>query len=221
MKRLQVRLHLLSAKAYRFHRFVHPHVPIFSYTQQLDPIQTKPFLLAAIYLLALPFATFDDYLSVQVVYALPDAEKLRKLAMDAVLHDMHHPGLHHLQTLILLVVAPPANSLIPDCASNWSLVGMMAAMAQTLGLQLDPTGWNLSANEVGLRKRLSWVVKMIDIWHAAVLGRSCLISDDDWVVSPPDLGDFSFEEISTTFPARFIQMYELTSILHGVLTSLL
>jgi hypothetical protein len=172
-------------------------------------------------MITLPFADFDDYLSVQIAYDLPDTSKLWQFALKAVHDEISRPDFATLQTLILLIVAPTPNTLVPEYATKWSLVGTILTTSQTLGLQFDPSRWNISPADVDLRKRLSWVVKSIDVWHAAVLGRSCLINDDDWMVLPPNLADFSYQEKQTTFPIQFVRTYELTSILHLVLSTLL
>jgi hypothetical protein len=169
----------------------------------------------------LPFAGFDDYLSIQIAYDLPSTERLWDIALDVVHQELHKPSFSTLQTLILLLVSPPYQPILPDYSTKWSLVGTMVTISQTLGLHFDPTSWNVLPAEVELRKRLSWIVKMIDVWHAAVLGRSCLIQDDDWLVPPPSLNDFSQQEGETPFPAHFIHMYKLTTILHTALTTLL
>ncbi|KAI2486117.1 fungal specific transcription factor domain protein [Pyrenophora tritici-repentis] len=203
-----------------FFQFVYPHIPILPPAHSVEPERSNPSLLAALYLITLPFAGFDDYLSVQIAYDLPDAEKLWDLASDAVHRELHKADLSTLQTLILLLVAPPHKPLMPDYATKWSLVGTMVTVSQTLGLHFDPTHWYIHSTEIELRKRLSWAVKMVDVWHAAVLGRSCLIHDDDWLVPEPCLDDFSHES-QTPFPAHFIHMYKLTIILHTALKTLL
>jgi len=134
---------------------------------------------------------------------------------------MNKPDFSTLQTLILLLVAPPHKPLMPDYATKWSLVGAMVTVSQTLGLHFDPTNWNILPAEIELRKRLSWAVRMVDVWHAAVLGRSCLIHDDNWLVPEPCLSDFSHRESQTISLAHFIHMYRLTNILHTALTTLL
>ncbi|EUC39970.1 hypothetical protein COCMIDRAFT_110019 [Bipolaris oryzae ATCC 44560] len=203
-----------------FFRFVSPHFPILLPAQSTQPERSNPCTLAAIYLVTLPFAGFDDYLSVQIAYDLPDAEKLWNLALNVLHQELHKPDFSTLQTLVLLLISPPHKPLMPDYATKWSLVGTMVTVSQTLGLHFNPTSWSVSSAEVGLRKRLSWTVKMIDVWHAAVLGRSCLIHDDDWLVPPPCRDDFSEQERKTLFPANFISMYELTNILQMTLKTL-
>ncbi|KAE8869289.1 hypothetical protein PTNB73_04342 [Pyrenophora teres f. teres] len=203
-----------------FFQFVYPHIPILPPAHSVEPERSNPSLLAALYLVTLPFAGFDDYLSVQIAYDLPDAEKLWDLASDAVHQELHKADFSTLQTLILLLVASPHKPLIPDYATKWSLVGTMVTVSQTLGLHFDPTHWNILSTEIELRKRLSWAVRMVEVWHAAVLGRSCLIHDDDWLVPEPCPGDFSHEESQTPFPAHFIHMYKLTIILYTTLTKL-
>lgn len=97
----------------------------------------------------------------------------------------------------------------------------MVTVSQTLGLHFDPTHWNILPAEIELRKRLSWAVKMVDVWHAAVLGRSCLIHDDNWLVPEPCSSDFSDQESQKISLAHFVHMYRLTHILHTALTTLL
>jgi hypothetical protein len=111
--------------------------------------------------------------------------------------------------------------LMPDYSTKWSLVGTMATVSQTLGLQFDASDWKISLGELELRKRLSWVVEMIDVWHAAVLGRTCLIREDSWLVKEPQSTDFSDQKSQTTMSKHFIHMYRLTIILRQALNTLL
>jgi hypothetical protein len=189
-------------------------------TQPPDPTASDPSLLAAIYLVTLSFAGFDDYLSVQIAYDLPDTEKLWNLAFSATQQSLQKPGFGTLQIVILLLIAPSHKPLMPDYSTKWSLVGTMVTISQTLGLQFDASHWKVSSAEVALRKRLSWVVEMIDVWHAAALGRTCLIREDDWLAPEPRLADFSDQENQTTMPKHLIHMYKLTMILRQVLTTL-
>ncbi|EMD62609.1 hypothetical protein COCSADRAFT_173048 [Bipolaris sorokiniana ND90Pr] len=188
-----------------FFRFVYPHFPILSPAQSAEPERSNPSNLAVIYLVTLPFVGFDDYLSVQIAYDLPDAEELWNLSLNVLHQELHELDLSVLQTLVLLLISPPHKPLMPDYATKWSLVGTTVTVAQTLGLHFNSTFWSIPNAEIELRKRLWWTVKMI-VWHAAVLGRSCLIHDDDWLVLPPSLDGFSEEERTTLFPAQFIHI---------------
>ncbi|THY19389.1 hypothetical protein D6D01_07072 [Aureobasidium pullulans] len=202
-----------------FSKYVGPHIAVFISAIPSDPMQIEPSLLAAVYLLALPFAGNDDYLSVQIAYDLPDATKLWDLASTGVLQQLHQPNFSTLQTLILLLVAPPQKLLMPDYATKWSLVGIMVTVSQTLGLQHDPSHWDISPAKVQLRNRLSWSVKMIDVWYAAVLGRSCLVREDDWLVPEPRAGEVTASDSPKMLPTHLVHMYKLTSILHTTLTT--
>lgn len=206
---------------YRFREQVYPHVPVFPSTFLPHQDRTKPFLLAAIYLVTLPFASLDDYLSVQIAYDLPDGSKLWSLASNAVHRQSHKPDFSLLQTLILLLVSPSQQPLMPDYAGRWSLVGTIITTSQTLGLQYDPSQWNLPAAEIELRKRLSWTVKMIDVWHAAVLGRSCLIQEDQWLISAPIAEQLSHSDTEVAYQRHMVHLYELTLVLHKALKTLL
>jgi len=201
-----------------YYQFVHPHVPVIPLTTPPNPTRSYPSLLAAIYLVTLSFAGFDDYLSVQIAYDLPDTEKLWDLALSGTQQGLHKPNFAMLQMVILLLVAPSPNPLMPDYSTKWSLVGTMVTVSQTLGLQFDASDWKISLAELELRKRLSWVVEMIDVWHAAVLGRTCLIREDSWLVKEPQLTDFSDQE--SQMSRHLIHMYKLTAILRQVLNTL-
>jgi len=157
-----------------------------------------------------------------MAYEQPDASKLRTFAMDAVLQGMNQPGFAHLQTVILLLVDPPADPQTPDHATKWSLVGTMVTIAQAIGLQYDPSDFTAGLEEIILRKRLSWVVKMVDVWHAAILGRSCLICEDDWLITSPKKEEVMSPDgkLDDTLACLFLEMYELTTILKGVLSTL-
>ncbi|KAG9605579.1 hypothetical protein KCU77_g239, partial [Aureobasidium melanogenum] len=182
----------------RYYQYAYPHVPVIPFTNTPEPKQSHPALLAAIYLVTLHFADFDDYLSVQIAYDLPDAQRLWNLALTGVKQRLHRPDFALLQTVILLLVAPSHKPLMPDYSTKWSLVGTMVTIAQTLGLQFDPSLWPISMSELDLRKRLSWTVEMIDVWHAATLER----------------------ESQTSMPKHLVHMYKLTMILRRVLTTL-
>jgi hypothetical protein len=205
----------------RYYQFVYPHFPVIPRTTSPDPTRSDPSLLAAVYLVTLSFAGFDDYLSVQIAYDLPDIERLWNLALSATQQGLHKPNFATLQTVVLLLVAPSPKPLMPDYSTKWSLVGTMVTVSQTLGLQFDASDWKISLDELELRKRLSWVVEMIDVWHAAVLGRTCLIQEDSWLVKEPQLTDFSDHGSQTTMSKHFIHMYRLTAILRQVLNTLL
>lgn len=204
----------------RYHQYVYPHVPVIPLAQTPEPKQSDVSLLAAVYLVTLHFADTDDYLSVQIAYDLPDAEKMWNLALTGVQKRLHRPDFALLQTVILLLVAPSHKPLMPDYSTKWSLVGTMVTIAQTLGLQFDPNLWPISTGELEVRKRLSWTAEMVDVWHAATLGRACLIREEDWLCPEPRQTDFSEQESQTSMPKHLVHMYKLTMILRRVLTTL-
>lgn len=97
---------------------------------------------------------------------------------------------------------------------------MTVSMAQTLGLHLDPTMWNLPSSEVRTRRRLSWVVFALDKWLAFSFGRPSHISRNDWLVTELDASDIeSGVPVSGVHPYA-IEFSKLTTILDNVLGSL-
>lgn len=212
--------YVILANECRYYQYIYPHVPVVPFSDTPEPGKSRVPLLAAVYLVTLHFADFDDYLSVQIAYDLPDAKKLWNIALTGVQEKLHRPDFALLQTVTLLLVAPSHNPLMPDYSTKWSLVGSMVTIAQTLGLQFDPSLWPISTSELDLRKRLSWTVEMIDVWHAATLGRACLIREEDWLCPAPKDANFTERESQTSMPKHLVHMHQLTVILRRVLTTL-
>jgi hypothetical protein len=105
----------------------------------------------------------------------------------------------------------------------WSLAASMLAMAQSLGLNVNSTGWKLPAWEIRLRRRLWWAVYVEYTWRAVTHGRSSMISDDDWDVSSLTFADFTLdptaiipESIRDQSLEYFIRLCSLTEITSGI-----
>ncbi|KAL2819619.1 fungal-specific transcription factor domain-containing protein [Aspergillus cavernicola] len=201
-----------------YFRFIQPQFPILSEVTPPTPMATPRHLLAAIYSIAQPFATFDDHLCIELVYKPPSAETLLNIAWHSLNQMLSQPTMSSIQTALILILKLPTNPLILDSARKWTLLGMLVSMAQTLGLHLDPGSWNLPDSEATLRRRLSWLVYAFDKWFAFSFGRPSHISRDDWLVTEIS----EHEMVSATgnilrFPLEFSR---LTSILDETLYKL-
>lgn len=90
-------------------------------------------------------------------------------------------------------------------------------MAQTLGLYLDPSAWNLPAEEIETRNRLSWLVWAVDKWFAFSLGRPSHISKNDWLVTDLNPSNDATDPSNESYTTHFAR---LTNVLDTVLTEL-
>lgn len=214
-----------------FYRFVQPYFPILSRNHGLldehgicEPSSVPTCILAAIYGHALPFCAWDARLCVDV-YTPPSADSLFRVAWLACQPEFHTPSLAVLQTLLLLVQRRPTNKHVSDTPFKWVIMTTAVSIAQTLGINRDPSTWPLPAWEIQLRRRLAWATFTQDKWLALNFGRSSHINHDDWDVLP--LQDVDFEEadrvpLADSLPAfsHFLHFCSLTSIVDDILSTL-
>ncbi|KAH6995046.1 fungal-specific transcription factor domain-containing protein [Ilyonectria destructans] len=220
-----------------FWRHVQPCYPVVSkdafiliYSQSYRNI--PPALLAAVYLSATRWWTYDPELSIR---SPPDAAHLRRLLRTALPSSYHRPKLCSIQAALLFLQCQPEDPLNPDHTSQWGLTCQALAIGQCLGLHLDATNWTIPQWERNVRKRLSWALFMQDRWTALAYGRPVHIHEDDWTVkdlTPADFSDYDADDdqevtpgpspnddgrsIASTGMAQFIQMVRLTKILSAV-----
>ncbi|KAI5203956.1 hypothetical protein E4T39_03884 [Aureobasidium subglaciale] len=209
-----------------FFRFVQPYFPILSRERSMsggvyDPEVFPTWLLAAVYGHALPFCIFDDQLCVEV-YTPPSTDSLFRIAWSATHPNYHTPSLSVVQTLLLLVQRRPTNKHVADTPVKWTMVTDAVSIAQSLGLNLDPTNWPLPLWEQRLRRRLTWAVFTQEKWIALNTGRSSHIISDDWDVSPLTQDDFELAEGSDDrgYSEHFIQLSMLTWTVDDILRNL-
>jgi len=205
----------------RFQQFIAPQLPLIVVWDSMHPATSSVPLLAAMYYVAQHFTAFDDYLCIQIVYDPPPLEELWDFIMKRVSHKNRQASIGLLQAMLILTSAPPENVLKPNFEQRQSLVNDANTMAQALGLYHDAGLWPISSSEKHLRKRLSWSLRFLDSWNAAVSGRQSCISEDDWLVQSLMPDDFSASEIDTGQAAVAIEMAKLTDILREVTKKLL
>ncbi|KAF7551131.1 hypothetical protein G7Z17_g5240 [Cylindrodendrum hubeiense] len=207
---------------------VHPHGQSLV---ELPTATSPPALLAAIYLSAARWWTYDPELSIR---SPPDAGHLRKLLRTALPSSYHRPKLCSIQAALLLLQCQPEDPLNPDHTFQWGLTCQALAVGQCLGLHLDATNWSIPQWERNARKRLSWALFMQDRWTALAYGRPVHIHEDDWTVkdlTPADFTDYDNDDsevtpgpdpdddgrsIAATGMAQYMQMVRLTKILSVV-----
>ncbi|KAB2574569.1 putative transcriptional regulatory protein [Lasiodiplodia theobromae] len=209
-----------------FFRYVQPYFPVLSYerivrTMDCDPSTIPTCLLAAIYGHALPFCVFDDRLCVEV-YKPPSSDDLFQLAWQSALPQYHTPSLSVVQTLLLLVQRRPTNRHVADTPFKWTMMAEIFALAQTLGLNIDPSNWSIPHWERRLRRRLAWAVYVQDKWLSLNFGRSSHIQMDDWDVEPLSQDDFDSSDSPTqsVLCEHFLHLVSLTQIVAQIQSNL-
>ena len=219
-----------------FYKYVQPYFPILSregggYPRDEDgcrePSSISTCLLAAIYGHTLPFCAWDEKLCVEV-YTPPSADALFRIAWLSCLQTLHTPSLAQLQTLLLMVQRRPTNKHVSDTPFKGVMMTSAVSIAQSLGINQDPSDWPLPPWEMKQRKRLAWATYVQDKWLALNSGRSSFIQADDWDVAP--LTDDDFAELDKNPPGpetpanmscfHFIKLIELTMIVDDILRDL-
>ncbi|KAF2089386.1 hypothetical protein K490DRAFT_54998 [Saccharata proteae CBS 121410] len=205
-----------------------PYFPILSRERasldsEYQPSSFDTCLLAAIYGHALPFTIYDDQLCVEV-YTPPSSDKLFNIAWQASLPKFHTPSLSVIQTLLLLLQRRPTNKLVADTPYKWALMAECVALAQALGLNIDPSDWPLPAWEKRLRRRIAWAVYIQDKWLSFNFGRSSHIQMDDWDVRPLEKEDFgsplsSHDDVDGS--EHFLRLASLTGVVARIHSNLL
>ena len=190
---------MLLTRLKRYTQWVHPRYPILSLSDlekipNSDNTLVLPIgLRSALYALASPFTFLDDELSVSKGYRQVPTEDLWAIA-----HRSYHRAsrLSHLsliQLCLLLLQMPPQIYVAAESPSFWALSCSALAIAENLGLNLDPADWRIPRNEIILRRRLWWFTYSAHTWHALVSGRPSHIQEANWHVSPLRADDFEGE----------------------------
>lgn len=181
----------------RYLRFVHPSLPVLSLASLTGPpsdCSSEPpavtGIFSAIYALAAPFTGFDDELSVSKGYFQVPTDDLWAIAHRSFQRASRSSHLSLLQLCLLLVHMPPHNFAAAEPPSAWSLSCSAVAIAESLGLNLEPSSWQLPRPEIMLRRRLWWLTYMHHVWQAVVFGRPSHIHEANWDVSPLTCQDF-------------------------------
>jgi hypothetical protein len=167
-----------------YFRIVFPSFPILHKGVYLEKYnrsfrEFSPPLLAAVYLLASHYWTYDDALS---KHTKPDFKSLEKLARKALGDTIHRPKLSTVQAGLLLLQHTDTDSA--------ELTAQLVSVAYGLGLHLDASDWEIPAWEKGLRKRLGWGLFMQSYWTSLGSGRPPFIHTSNWGLQPVADSDF-------------------------------
>lgn len=178
--------------------------------------QISPDVLAAIYVVSQGFATFDELLCIQTVYETLPLQKLKDFVWNSLEKQRARPTLTSIQAALLMALTPADNMLMPENDERVSLAGMIASMANALGLQHDPANWSVPDEEKAMRRRLSCLVRANDTWTAAATGRPVFLSPDNWLVETVSASEYTSVIDSAVLP-NFVHYTQLTQILGYIL----
>lgn len=139
-------------------------------------------------------------------------EELWAIAHRSFQRSTRFAHLSSLQLCLLLLQMPPQNFAVGESSHSWALSCSALAIAESLGLNLDPTDWRLPRKEMGLRRRLWWLTYVQHIWQALVLGRPSHLNDDNWDVSKLNAEDLPQEENMHTEIRQLVQRQSLNIV---------
>lgn len=203
-----------------FWDFIHPQWPIFSTMKPPDTTSTPAYLLASIYAISLPFAVYDDKLSVDVAYDKPPYPAISRIIDKALSYEIHSPSIAVAQTLLLLVLRPSSDPLVADTAYRRDVLGRLVSCATTLGLHLEPSDWSMLGWHKAQRRRLSFFIYAADKWIACSHGTSPFTHQDDWLVTGLEAKDFAGSGLQSDDETRLIGFSARTAIISSALSSL-
>lgn len=128
-----------------------------------------------------------------------------------------HPRLETLEAWLFFLQRYPIIHRAPTTPGLWSEIGSLVGASHDLGINVDPTDWEIDQSQKSRRIRIAWALFTMDKWAALGLGRPSYISRDDWSV--PMVIESDFPDIETTTCAKtiFIAMAKLSVILAEVL----
>lgn len=178
---------------------VHPRLPVLSLAD-LDKVRqpngdlaTPVGLLSAVYALAMPFTFLDDELSLFKGYLQVPTDDLWAISQRSYARASCLSHLSLLQLCLLLLQRPPYNYAVAAPPGFWALSCAAVSIAETLGVNLDPSSWRLPRHEIALRRRLWWLTYTQHVWYAIGLARPCHIHDSNWDVD--ELTDADLEPV--------------------------
>lgn len=209
-----------------YYAYVHPSYPILErqdvFRTRRNQKQIPCSLLAVVYSLACQF--WDKSPALRHLIC-PNATRLRPYIYSILTVEIRAPNLNVLQAMLLYLQLPPLIIRESNHPGHWAMTTLTVAIAQDIGLHVDPDKWKISLQERKLRRILWWSVYVHDKWMAHWLGRPSHIRKGDWAVEPLTLNDFANTEgmlsVDEVVQGKtFMTLCELSEILSEVLDSL-
>ncbi|EYE94458.1 Zn(II)2Cys6 transcription factor [Aspergillus ruber CBS 135680] len=143
----------------------------------------------------------------------PDVRFIWNQANEALNSELFlSPGISTVMAIILNVCGRPSTSMF----GNGGMIGTAVALCNALGLNRDPSNWNISPLEKRFRIRIWWLVNVHDSWCSLAYGTPPQINRAQHDVPFPKLEDFCDSNTTPDQKAAssiFITLTTLTDIL--------
>ncbi|KAG7893489.1 hypothetical protein KL908_003222 [Ogataea polymorpha] len=124
----------------------------------------------------------------------PNVNPVVKQVTQSIFTETSKPSFAAIQSSLLLSQKLHRKGLGIDGTLELAILRVAYTFAQSMGINLDCTHWNISVWEKKIRRRLWWSLYIQEKWFSFSLGRKSHISRTDWNVCP--LTDFDFENES-------------------------
>ncbi|KAL3297608.1 fungal specific transcription factor domain-containing protein [Colletotrichum asianum] len=143
----------------------------------------------------------------------PDSRFIWNQATETLFSELHiSPGISTIIAIILNVGGRPTTSMI----MNEIQLGAAVSLAQSLGLNRDPTDWNISIPEKCLRMKIWWALVVHDKWLSLAYGTPPQIKRFQYDVPDPTLDFLTSKDASDAqngAASVFIALVTLTGVL--------
>ncbi|KAF6808449.1 fungal specific transcription factor domain-containing protein [Colletotrichum musicola] len=143
----------------------------------------------------------------------PDSRFIWNQATETLFSELHiSPGISTIIAIILNVGGRPTTSMI----MNEIQLGAAVSLAQSLGLNRDPTDWNISMPEKCLRMKIWWALVVHDKWLSLAYGTPPQIKRFQYDVPDPTLEYITGKEAAESQNAAssvFMALVTLTGVL--------
>ncbi|OAP59630.1 hypothetical protein AYL99_06928 [Fonsecaea erecta] len=159
--------------------------------------------------------------------------ELFQAAQASLERELDAPNLWKLQACLLMIHEKAAGNGTFETPRTWTLSAQAVACAQMIGLHRDPTHWKIASWEKSLRKKLWWATYVTDKWASVSHGNPPLLHATSYTTSNLEMDDLRFDEdvpedlrgmvdaasgsFDVSTAARFLELVELTQILHNLL----
>lgn len=145
---------------------INPSLPLIdelAFRKQFDDpdsrVRISASFLACLYAHSLVFWTSDPMLAGQ---RRPDQRFIWNLANEALYSELRlYPSIHTLAAILINVGGRPSTLVF----NNAGQLGFATSIAFTLGLNRDPSGWDIPEHEKSLRRRVWWALLIHDRWY--------------------------------------------------------
>ncbi|GAD93340.1 fungal specific transcription factor domain-containing protein [Paecilomyces variotii No. 5] len=179
-----------------YFRFVHPAFPVLSKARFLKSYSEDRFSIPAslrgvVYGLACPFWEHDDSLRSQAPISQHELFDQVHIALN---RELDSPKLSTLQACLLVLHETPPLTQTTESPRNWTLACQATSCAQNLGLQQDPSLWNIPTWEKSLRKKLWWATFATDKWSSLSHGHPSHIPQSSFDTTDLSIEDLLVEE---------------------------